>query len=440
MRIAHKLLFVLVIGSAIASSARAEYFQVTYPASTAPGELPMGVVYTVWIPDGVAQLRAVIVHQHGCGVGACKGGATAAHDLHWQALAKKWNAALVGPSYQQDEKQNCRLWCDPRNGSAKAFLNGLHDLATKSKHPELETAPWCLWGHSGGGFWASIMQTLYPQRIVSLWFRSGTAFATWEKGEIPAPEITPAVLAIPAMCNPGAKERGDKRFGGAWTGNLAMFQAYRAKGAPIGFAPDPRTSHQCGDSRYLAIPFFDACLALRLPAPGEPIDRLKAIDVNAGWLADPSGDQAEPAHRYRGKADQAVWLPSETVARVWREYVSTGETSDTTPPPAPKALSARRNADGAVELTWQAEADFESGLQQFVVQRDSQVIGRIPEKPVGKFGRPLFQSMSYHDTPEEPLPAMRFVDTQSPGGKPRYQVIAINAAGLSSPPSSPVTP
>jgi hypothetical protein len=40
-----------------------------------------------------------------------------------------------------------------------------------------------------------------------------------------------------------------------------MFKAYRAKSAPIGFAPDPLTSHQCGDQRYAAIAFFDACLA-----------------------------------------------------------------------------------------------------------------------------------------------------------------------------------
>ena len=66
------------------------------------------------------------------------------------------------------------------------------------------------------------------------------------------------------MCNPGVKEKPD----GPWTGTLATFQEYRAKGAPIGFAPDPRTGHECGDCRYLAIPFFDACLAMRLAGQG----------------------------------------------------------------------------------------------------------------------------------------------------------------------------
>jgi len=121
-----------------------ETHEITYEASTQPGELQLGVTYTLWVPDGVAKLRGIIVHQHGCGTGACKGGATAAYDLHWQALARKWDCALLGPSYQQDDKQDCKLWCDPRNGSQKTFLQAIAEFAVKSKHPELESAPWCL--------------------------------------------------------------------------------------------------------------------------------------------------------------------------------------------------------------------------------------------------------------------------------------------------------
>ena len=155
-------------------------FTVEYPPSTEPGELIFGVTYTVWIPDNVKTIRGVIVHQHGCGEGACKGGKTAAYDLHWQALAKKWDCALMGPSYQQPEKADCSKWCDPRKGSAKTFLRALSDLAAKSNHAELEKAPWCLWGHSGGGFWASLLQTMYPERIVAIYKKkeSATEFGT----------------------------------------------------------------------------------------------------------------------------------------------------------------------------------------------------------------------------------------------------------------------
>jgi fibronectin type 3 domain-containing protein len=48
--------------------------------------------------------------------------------------------------------------------------------------------------------------------------------------------------------------------------------------------------------------------------------------------------------------------------------------------------------------------------------------------------------MSYHDTPEKPLPEMRFVDaTAKAGEKHTYQVIAVNSVGSKSEPSTPVS-
>lgn len=432
------LLALLALTLAGSAHANGKVHEVRYPAATKPGGLQLGVTYTVWIPDGVTRLRGVIVHQHGCGVGACKGGETAAYDLQWQALARKWDCALLGPSYHQAEKQNCRLWCDPRNGSSQTFLRALNELGVQSKHPELAEVPWCLWGHSGGGFWASLMQTKYPERIVAVWLRSGTAFSAWEKGDVPRPEITQAVYEVPVMCNPGLKEKDDKRFKGAWTGGLAMFRAYRAKGAPIGFAPDPSTAHECGDSRTLAIPFFDACLAQRLPAPGAKKQTLRPVDAKATWLAAPLSDKAEPAAKYAGKASEAVWLPNQAVAKAWEEYVSSGAVSDLTPPPAATKVKARVQPDGNIEITWDTTADLESGIRAFVIQRDGKDVAQLPKRPAGRFGRPLFQGLSYHDTPERPLPALRYIDaTARPGGRHEYRVIVVNGVRLKSAPSAP---
>ncbi len=313
-------------------AAEDQYYSVHYFPSDKEGELRLGVTYTIWIPGEATKLRGIIVHQHGCGKGACEGGKTAAYDLHWQALARKYQCALLGPSYEQEDQQNCRLWCDPRNGSAVTFLRSLEQFAKDSGHAELTTIPWCLWGHSGGGFWASLMQTMYPERIVAIWLRSGTAFDRWEKGEINKPELSAAVYRIPVMCNPGLKEKGDERFNGAYVGSREMFLAYRAQGAPIGFAPDPLTSHQCGDSRYLAIPFFAACLEQRLPNPVSAVQTLKPVNTSDLWLASLEGTTAVPAGQYEGQREEAVWLPNKAVAEAWSEYVQTGATSDKTPP------------------------------------------------------------------------------------------------------------
>src|ERR1039458_7450222 len=85
------------LGGALQGAGR--YVQVEYPPSTAANELQVGVTYVLWIPGGDPLLRCVIVHQHGAGAEASKGGETAAYDLHWQALAKKWDCAVMGPYY-----------------------------------------------------------------------------------------------------------------------------------------------------------------------------------------------------------------------------------------------------------------------------------------------------------------------------------------------------
>ena len=151
--------------------AKPPYYRVRYEASKDPQGLQFPVKFTIWIPETVKTLRGIIVHQHGCGEGSCSSGLTGAWDLHWQALAKKHDCALLSPSYEQPQKANCQLWCDPRNGSGQAFLRALKDLGKMSGYPELSKVPWALWGHSGGGHWAGGMTLLYPARVVACWLR-----------------------------------------------------------------------------------------------------------------------------------------------------------------------------------------------------------------------------------------------------------------------------
>jgi len=154
-------------------------------------------------------------------------------------------------------------------------------------------------------------------------------------------------------------------------------------------------------------------------------------------LATLLSDTALPGGKFEGKAEEAVWLPNERFAKAWSEYVKTGATSDTSPAAPPIGVAANRLADGKVELTWLADADFESGIQAFVIERDGKQLAQLPEKPVGKFGRALFQGMSYHDTPEQPVAKLQFVDTSAEPDKPHeYRVRTVNAVGLKSAPSA----
>tara|TARA_R110002096_G_scaffold104771_4_gene230699 strand:+ start:7421 stop:8740 length:1320 start_codon:yes stop_codon:yes gene_type:complete len=407
------------------------YHRVRYEASTNPGELSLAVNYTIWIPPGVETLRGVVVHQHGCGEGSCKSGLTGAFDLHWQALAKAHDCALLAASYEQPQSADCQLWCDPRKGSDAAFQQGLADLGSASGHPELATVPWALWGHSGGANWVGVMTLLHPDRVAATWLRSGVPLV------VPRPDrpssnivqIPDEPITVPMMLNPGTKEGvtvKEGRFSKLWSMMELFFEPARERGGLIGVAVDPLTSHECGNQRYLAIPWLDACLRARLPeTPGDPLQSMPAGEV---WLAPLLGSEAVPAAEFTGDNARSIWLPNETVAKAWMHYVKDTAVPDTTPPPAPTNLEVRKG-----ELTWEAEADVESGIAHFIIERDGEEIATVPAQPKNRFGRPLFQGLQYSDTPSQPLVEMRFSDKDAKAGDDHeYKVIAVNTVGLKS--------
>ena len=103
-----------------------------------------------------------------------------------------------------------------------------------------------------------------------------------------------------------------------------------------------------------------------------------------------------------------------------------------TPPPAPTNLRLKGN-----ELSWEAEADLESGLASFIIERDGKFLAKVPEPGKNPFGRPIFQGLQYSDTPPQPLAPMRYTDTKAePGKKHTYRVFAVNTVNLKSMPSA----
>jgi pimeloyl-ACP methyl ester carboxylesterase len=409
------------------------YYRVRYEASSQPGELAYAVNYTVWIRPKAKSLRGVIVHQHGCGEGSCRSGLTGVWDLHWQALAKKHDCALLAPSYEQPQGADCQMWCDPRNGSDATFLKCLVDLGAKSGHPELPEVPWALWGHSGGGHWAGGMVLLHPDRVAAAWLRSGVPLLkpNPNRPKIKAHVLPDAALTVPMMCNLGTKEGvtvKDGRFAGVWPANEVFFHEVRGKGGLIGVAVDPLTAHECGHQRYLAIPWLDACLAARLPQVAGAA--LWSISGEGTWLAPPVGFKAFPAKAYDGDPLQAAWLPNEAIARVWMQYVQDTNVTDATAPPSPTKLRVNGN-----QLSWECAADLESELVAFVIERDGEFLATVPEQGANRFGRPIFQNLQYSDTPTQPLVPMQFTDTTAnPGHKHRYRVSAVNTVDAKSKP------
>jgi len=75
----------------------------------------------------------------------------------------------------------------------------------------------------------------------------------------------------------------------------------------LGVAVDPLTSHECGNQRYMAIPWLDACLEARLPDEnGKPLKPMPRADA---WLAEIAGFKAWPAHQ-APNLKMLAWLPT----------------------------------------------------------------------------------------------------------------------------------
>ena len=213
------------------------------------GGTRIAVTYTLWIPDGITTFRGIIVHQHGADMTASRG------RLHCRlrpALGRpggKVDCALLGPSYDVLNDGDLGAagsdyWFDPRLGSDKTFLRAIGDFANQTGHPELSAVPWALRGHSAGAGWADVMSSLHPERDRDLLpLRLGVRLGR-QTGHVPAGHNPRSTHAIPRICTTGVKEKGLTRI------LLATFGLYRTNGAPTGFAQDPRTGHECGDSLF----------------------------------------------------------------------------------------------------------------------------------------------------------------------------------------------
>lgn len=320
--------------------------------------------YTIFIPANSGDLRGVFVHQHGCTMEG-RGSATA-YDVQYQAFAKKWKLAVVGTDLYS-AKGNCHDWRNAASGSGDALIKSLQEVSKISNHPEIANAPWLLWGHSGGGYWALSMLIHYPERILGI-FGYSPAF---EPGDYPK-----AALKVPVMMR-HAGATGDAC---CWQTSIKEFHKLRASGGYTSIAYTPYQTHNYSYVRYIAIPFFEAVMKQRLPDGAKPgYASMLNMDASTAWLADTLSYNIYKATVYPGNKLSASWLPDSATATKWREYVITGTVVDRTPPPAPYDLQLKRRHNVTVEVNWKADADVESGISHFNIYKDNQLVGRFPQ-------------------------------------------------------------
>ena len=383
----------------------------TYRVDIKPqaGEAFARAEYTLWIPEGVSQIQRIILHQHGCGDNAQTAGQTVTDDPHWRLLAQHTQSALLGSSlWPQGE---CDDWCDPTQGTERAFLQALDELAQRSGHPEVATVNWVVWGHSGGGYWTYAMLDKYPERFDAAVFQSPAFRLGGQRDtELQNASYHPNV---PLLIHLGSEEKGDERFGSLYDDGVKTFALMREQGAPVTLAIDPASGHGSGNARYLTIPWIVAALA---------------------------SNEQEATTRPSEYSTQGNWFPDQVTAAKGEVFAKLGNVPDFTPPEqAPSTLEATASSEG-VSLTWNATPDWESGVKTFRVYRNGKLLppytaaSRQEGESTEYYRKPM-----YSDTPLRPLATMEYLDKSAqPDSTYRYQVSLVNWAGLQSPLSEPV--
>lgn len=406
-----------------ATAAHAAYYDAA--VATEASESIASADYRLWIADDLPKVRAVIIRQHGCGGGAADVGLSLSQDVQWQAFARKHEAALL--STRLLGRGGSCAWTDPRGGSARTLIAALKDLAAQSGRPELAEVPWLIQGHSGGGYWATAMAAMYPDRVLAA--APCRSRAPWQidnpaatnRGQLDAGlagvigQHPPARFAeVPILFAVGRKDTLINPIDPA-----ADFQ--RRSNALWTLTVEAEAAHEVGMARQIIMPFFEAVIAQRLAEDGtvRPMDRTRA------WGGDPKSLEISAASGGE-VAEETCYLPDEAFARSWQQFMKNGWLPvAVTAPEAPAEVRVERISRTEVQVTWTpVPASADQPPVGYQIFRDGVQIGQVAAQKPG-----------FHDNPEPPVarPVYRDISTAGIPAGAVYSVVAHRGIHRSAP-------
>ncbi len=278
----------------------ARTFDVTIP----PGANYDKAEFRLWVPPGAATLLATVVLVSGSN----DDGRGDVADPVWRRFATAHDLALVGCNLT--DKPHDEGWIEDyvnvSRGSGQALLNALSDLATRSHHAELATAPLLMWGMSAGGQFNYELVAWKPERVM--------AFVVNKGGVYYNALLSRAARQVPGMLFVGGQDMWSRTA--VITG---LFAVNRRAGALWALAVEPSAGHIYGKSRDVAMLFFEDVLALRL-------DRARPGTMRA--MAEPDGFVGDLEAKTFARAaggpvnERTAWLAGEHVARGWQAMMT----------------------------------------------------------------------------------------------------------------------
>ena|SRR5579872_3942711 len=296
-----KRFFVTAAIACFASAVHAATFDEMLP----PGANFDKAAFRLWLPDGVARVRALVVLVPGSN----GDGRPQVDESFWQEFASKNQVGLVG--VQLTDKQHDQMflenYVDVSRGSGQAFLDALASLAKKSSHAEVATAPFLLWGMSAGGEFNYEMTAWKPERVVAFIVNKGNVYYT-------------ALAPQAARSVPGLLFTGEKDLEFRVNTIVGLFAVNRRASALWALTQEPGIGHAVGRSKDLAAMFFEDMLAARLPAPGSTA--LRSVDEKAGFYGDVKSGDIQAVADSKAPTAPVAWLPNARIAHAWQAVIT----------------------------------------------------------------------------------------------------------------------
>lgn len=264
------------------------------------------VAYRGWLPPGDTSINGVLVlipGRHGDGRGM-------AGDARWQKLATDVRFAILACQFANGEPFPYQGDTD---GEVSDSINkALEELAKQSSHPELEKAPLAFWGISAGSNVSARYSSRFPRRVVAFASSTGTSG--------PGSDLDREKEEVPMCFAIGKNDKPD------WVKySVDSVNAGIKKHAPWTLALHPSAGHGTGKSLDLIIPWLTAVIKERLDIreDGGAAERQKPerIDLQKGWLGNRDTYEIAAYSDYHDSKRDAIWLPNETVAKAWQDYL-----------------------------------------------------------------------------------------------------------------------
>ena len=266
----------------------------------APGNNYETAEFRFWAPKVAGALQGIAVLVPGSN----GDGRGMAEDTVWQSFATSHRLALVACHFKDKPHPQSFIeaYVNVSQGSGQTLIAAIDSFAIRSAHPELAAAPFLMWGMSAGGQFNYEFVAWKPERVAAFVVNKGGIYFT--------ALVSPASRAVPGMLFVGGKDLESR----IWTIN-GLFAVNRRGGALWALATEPGAAHIVGQSRDVALAFFEDILPMRL---GGPNGALKPVAEKSGFTGDLKMKTFAAIGDAKPPTEPNSWLPTERVARAWQ--------------------------------------------------------------------------------------------------------------------------